>query len=347
MHIYDPKTKERIWSSTNVSNFKSDKQSSKADEFTIKHDAAKDAYTITARPNADVQVSVTVTRAPDVPGWKLGGAPRSGRSLFGANLDKPDGYVVHRFWPLTRAVGHIVHKGRAITIDGTGMLVHAIQGMRPNLVASRWNFTHFQSPAHGGVTAIMMEFTTTREFGVAGKDKGNVVVNIGSVVVGGKLATVTGETRLPGQPDSEEGVVTSRARHLAPVKDKDTGYIAPSSIEYIWKGPSLLPGPKDVSAKLVIDVGPPTAPNGLIQKVDVLSEIPGPVKGVVNYVTGVKPYIYQARCVHTDICNLMLTLTAQWVNPAKLTVRAEGLIEGDEVTVEGWANNEATFISEP
>jgi hypothetical protein len=35
---------------------------------------------------------------------------------------------------------------------------------------------------------------------------------------------------------------------------------------------------------------------GLIEKVDVMAEIPGFVKAVVSYVAGAKPYIYQASC---------------------------------------------------
>jgi hypothetical protein len=37
------------------------------------------------------------------------------------------------------------------------------------------------------------------------------------------------------------------------------------------------------------------APKGLIEKVDVLAEIPYVIKSVVNYVAGTKPYIYQVR----------------------------------------------------
>ncbi|KZV80164.1 hypothetical protein EXIGLDRAFT_733547 [Exidia glandulosa HHB12029] len=37
VHFYNPKTKERIWSSTNVSGFSTDGRSCKASEFSIVH----------------------------------------------------------------------------------------------------------------------------------------------------------------------------------------------------------------------------------------------------------------------------------------------------------------------
>ncbi|EJD43098.1 oxidative stress survival, Svf1-like protein [Auricularia subglabra TFB-10046 SS5] len=339
VHVYDPKTKERVWSSTNVSNFsatggKEDKRSCKAKEFTVVHSDAggSESYTIMAQPAKDLQVSVVLTRAADAPGWKLGKGPKGGRSFFGRDPDGPDGYVVHRFWPRTHTSGHIVYKGKAISVDGSGMLVHAIQGMRPNLVACRWNFAHFQSEAFGGTSAIMMELTTTRAHGPEGMGSGNVKVNIGSIVVGGKLVAVTGETHLPRVPEkTTERPVVSRATHLEPQKDPETEYQVPTKIEFSWRGPAIVDGAQEVSASLTTDVGTPQAPIGLIQKVDFLGEIPSAIKGVVSYVAGVKPYIYQ------------------WANPAKLTLRAKGLLPDgqEEVVVDGWLNNEATFICEP
>ncbi|KAI6039878.1 hypothetical protein EDC04DRAFT_1620830 [Pisolithus marmoratus] len=45
----------------------------------------------------------------------------------------------------TAASGHSIHKGRAIEVKIVGTMVHALQGKRPNLVASRWNFASFQA----------------------------------------------------------------------------------------------------------------------------------------------------------------------------------------------------------
>lgn len=319
VHVFNPHTKERIWSSTNVSNFapQGDKISSKSDEFTITHNGSPtepgvaESYTISARPNKDVQVSVTVSRSADAPGWRLGRAAHGGRSYFGKSPESPDGYVVHRFWPRTHAKGVILHKGTAVDVDGPGMLVHAIQGMRPDRVAARWNFNHFQSADHGGVSAIQMEFTTTKNYGVAGSGAGHVRVNIGSIVVGGKLVAVTGETRLPGE-DKPEGDLVSRCEHVATAKDAENGYQAPTKLAFSWRGPSLVHSGESVDARLQLDIGQPDAMNGLIEKVDFLKEVPGPIKTIITAAAGLKPIIYQVRLlVQVGLCSLTTRTVAQ------------------------------------
>jgi hypothetical protein len=54
-----------------------------------------------------------------------------------------------------------------------------------------------------------------------------------------------------------------------------------------------LDGAGDVKAELEADVGTVEAPKGLVEKVDVLAEIPYALKMVINYAAGTKPYIYQ------------------------------------------------------
>jgi len=347
-HMYDQKTKERTWRSVSVSGFVTppppsggvtyDKRSSKAKEFSIIHkdddkaDNAAESYQITANLGSDVQITLVVSRPSTVPGFKLGRGPEGGFSNFGSDPVKRDGYVVHRFWPRTVASGHIVYKGQAITVDGPGMFVHAIQGMRPNLVASRWNFGNFQSDEHGGVSAIQMEFTTPDQFGVKGAGSGGVKVNVGALVVGGNLVTVTGETTLPDDAVSED--VKSRVTHLHTEVDPETKYSPPSRLVFEWKGPVISDPKSAVSATLDVAVGSSASPKGLVQKVDVLAEIPRVVKAVINYVAGTKPYIYQ------------------WLNPATLVITAPvSLISGGNnseiqtISVQGSLYNEATFIS--
>ncbi|EPQ28033.1 uncharacterized protein PFL1_04360 [Pseudozyma flocculosa PF-1] len=305
---FNPKTGVKIWKSVNASKFAApptanaagpsgDKRSSKAEQFTVlfqTDDKGNDAYTITANLDADLQLSYTFTRPSETLGWKLGAGPKGGMSFFGANAGSPDGYVVHRFWPIAMSQGHIIAKGQAIDAKGQGMFVHAIQGMRPNLVASKWNFANFQADDDklGRVAAIMMEFTTTSDYGSAkggsqiqgaqassgapaASGRETMTVNIGSIVVDGKLVSTL---------------------------DQDTGYQAPQSIRYTWDGPLLdaASGKGDVAAKvgaeLTVDLGKPypsSETHGLVDKVDVLAEIPYVVRKVVNVVAGTKPYIYQ------------------------------------------------------
>ncbi|KAG6908686.1 hypothetical protein DXG01_003700 [Tephrocybe rancida] len=337
---YNPKTKEIIWKSVNVNNFVTpppglDKRSSKADEFSItyKHSPGSDhpeSYTIRANLAADLQLSFDIARPAAVPGWKVGKGPKGGFTYFGPDPEKAEGYAIHRFWPHARATGHVIHAGKAATYQGPSMMVQAIQGMRPNLLAASWNFGNFQSEEHGGVSAIQMEFKTCASHGRKGAGSGGVWVNIGSLVVGGKLVAVTAETKWPDVEPTNERVV-SRTTHLNAINDPETSYDKPQQILWEWRGPSILAdAPGSVKAKLQIELGDLDQPQGLVEKVDVLAEIPYVVKMAVNYVAGTKPYIYQ------------------WFNPATLSISgpepaAPGLSSGLEVS--GTLFNEASFIS--
>jgi len=339
--LFNPKTGEKTWRSVNVTNFLTpppslDKRSSQADEFTITHKDAPEtefpeSYTISAKLD-EVQISLEVRRPVGVPGFKIGKGSDGGYSYFGPDAAQPEGYVVHHFWPLTRTSGSVSLNGKPLAVEGPGMFVHAIQGMRPDLVASRWNFAHFQSTAHGGVSAIQMEFTTTNAHGRKGAGSGYVNVNVGGLVVGGKLAAVTAETKWPDEAQPETADIVSRAQHLKGVHDPDTGYMQPTELLFRWAAPSILPdAPGSIEGTLTVDVGGLTEPKGLIEKVDFLAEIPTVVKAVVNYVAGTKPYIYQ------------------WINPAKLVLTGPDLILpglAGGLEVEGFLYNEATFISE-
>ncbi|KAJ7650234.1 survival factor 1 [Roridomyces roridus] len=332
--VYDPKTGEMTWKSVNVTNFVTpppglDKRSSKADEFSVTYKSNPDSdspesYIIRANLGTDFQLSLEISRPKGVPGFKIGQGEKGGFSYFGPDVEKPDGYVVHRFWPRYYATGHIIRDGKAQAIQGPGMFIHAIQGMRPNLVAATWNFANFQSPQQGGVSATQMEFKTLQDYGPKGAGSGGVVVNIGSLVLGDKLVAVTAETHLPGEESSTDAPVKSRATFLTTQVDPDA-YHVPGQIAFEWAGASLLPNsPGKYTAKLQIDVGTQEAPKGLVEKVDVLAEIPRVIKLAVNYVAGTKPYIYQ------------------WLNPATLSLTGP---DGADTEIEGTLYNEATFIS--
>ena len=90
----------------------------------------------------------------------------------------------------------------------------------------------------------------------------------------------------------------SSAKHLSSAKDSDTGYSAPTAIEFNWEGQHR--GEKGkVSAKVKVDkLGTTVAEGGLIEKVDVLAEIPYVIRKGLAAVTGTKPYIYQVSQNH-------------------------------------------------
>lgn len=348
---FNPKTGQKIWKSINVTGFTSpppqgfrskqglDKRSSKSDQYSALFETLEDGsekYTIEANMDSDLQLAYSFTRPVGAKGWKLGAGPQGGKSLFGTNPATPEGYVVHRFWPTTKTEGHFIIKGQAIDAAGQGMFVHAIQGMRPNLVASKWNFANFQSEELGGVAGIMMEFTTTSDYGnpaVNGVGKEPLIVNIGSITVGGELVAVTGSTRgLRAAPSDPSKGSQSGIKHLDRVIDPDTSYRAPQAIEYTWEGPQLVTktGRGDTSklvhAKMRVELGKPhpvSESKGLVDKVDVLAEVPYVVRKFVNYVNSTKPFIYQT------------------LNPSTLNLS----YDGQERKVQGTVFEEHTFIS--
>ncbi|CDU22108.1 related to SVF1-protein with a potential role in cell survival pathways [Sporisorium scitamineum] len=347
---FNPTTGKKIWKSVNVTKFaaQNDKRSSKAAEFSVQFsttDSGDDKYTITANLDAELQISWSFTRPAAVQGWKLGSGPKGGFSYFGSNVGSPDGYVIHRFWPVAESEGHIISKGAAIDAKGKGMFVHAIQGMRPNLVAAKWNFANFQAQDDklGRVSGVMMEFTTTPDYGSAtdAQQRQSLTVNIGSIVANGKLVSVTAATRTAGAADAEPSRGSnSYIKHLDKTLDQETGYQAPQAIEYHWQGPllDLSTGKGDVAhqvhASLKVDLGKPypsSETHGLVDKVDVLAEIPYMVRKLVNVVAGTKPYIYQTL----NEATLTVTLPEVYGGDAK----------GEKCEVKGTLFEEHTFIS--
>ncbi|GAA5824064.1 hypothetical protein JCM5353_007078 [Sporobolomyces roseus] len=337
----NPKTNTNLFKSVSVSNFvtapsaKLDKRSCKSDQFSITLDpATPNKYTIEGKFDNDVQVSLVYEAV--TPGFKVGAGPKGGFTYFGqlngkvTQGDAPDtaaggdGYCIHRIWPRCKVSG-ILRIGKDVhDVEGSrGTFLHAIQGMRPNLLAAKWNFANFQSLEDDGVSLIMMEFTTPPAYG-------SKVINLGAVVVGDKLVSVTA---------GGSGVVGgSSATHENPIKDKETGYDAPSSIKYVWEGASLegegnqlqaVKGGK-VHAVLTEDLvtdaeGYKT--RGLVEKVDVLGHIPYLVRKFVNYAAGTKPYIYT------------------WLNPVKASITLSNGTETKTIDAQGLVFSESTFIS--
>lgn len=255
-----------------------------------------------------MQVSIVYERLAE--GWKLGAGPQGGMTYFGqlATAGKAgpapdvasggDGYAIHRFWPRS-AVSGIMRVGNGVVdlAGARGVFIHAIQGLRPNVLAAKWNFANFQSTSEGGegIALTMMEFTTTPAYG-------SKKVTIGSVVVGDKLVAVTagGDGLEAGGPVVE---------HLDTVVDVETDYAAPGKIAFVWEGMSLYGDEAALSAKkgapvtkatVLLDLltskqGEAYATRGLVEKVDVLGQIPYLLKKFVNYAAGTKPYIYTVR----------------------------------------------------
>ncbi|BGP25897.1 survival factor 1 [Rhodotorula toruloides] len=339
----NPKTDKNTWKSVTVSNFKvqADKRSMKSDQITVTMDPnSSSKYTIEAKYDDEVQISLQYERLAE--GFKVGAGPKGGFTYFGQlsgkaapTDDSPDyaggadGYAIHRFWPRCAVTGIMRVGNDVIDLEGArGVFIHAIQGIRPNILAASWNFANFQAVEKEGeeaVSLIMMEFTTTPAYG-------SKVINVGSVVVGDKLVAVTA---------GGSGVVGgSNVTHQDPVKDAETGYDAPSSLKFCWEGVKLegegsnlkavTEGNSKVHAVFTEDLlvdkdGYKT--KGLVEKVDVLGQIPYLIKKFVNYAAGTKPFIYT------------------WLNPVKASITLGTGSETKTLDVDGYVFTEATMIS--
>jgi hypothetical protein len=132
-------------------------------------------------------------------------------------------------------------------------------------------------------------------YGPAGAKSGRTKVNIGALyssttpnplIVTGETHTAT-PSAYPKTTDDISSVTQSKN-----LKDKDTGYEAPGAIVFNWEGEKVQGGGR-VKAQVSAPQGIVQGENGLIEKVDVLAEIPYVIRKGLAAVTGTKPYIYQ------------------------------------------------------
>lgn len=129
-------------------------------------------------------------------------------------------------------------------------------------------------------------------YGPQGSKSGRTKVNIGAIYSSttSNPLLVTGQTSSTssgGGFENPSGDISS-VTQTGNLKDKDTGYAAPGHIKFVWKGDKA-------SAEVEADQGIEVGVNGLIEKVDVLAEIPYVIRKGLAAVTGTKPYIYQVR----------------------------------------------------
>ncbi|KAH8086833.1 oxidative stress survival, Svf1-like protein [Filobasidium floriforme] len=343
--LYNPTTKKSIWRSLSATGFTvdaKDGRSCKTNEYEIKHTGSasgSETYTIHAQLDKTTTLSLNLVRPADAPGFKLGKGEEGGYSRFGKNMGD-DGFVIHRFHPHVQSSGQIMIDGKVIDAKGEAMFVAAIQGLRPDAVASRWNFAFFtttqasEDEKLGSVRAIQMEFETPDNYGAKGPKSGRVKSNIGCIYsskIGQPLvvcsqtgpddaATVYGVTR----PEPVSSGDICRATHTSTAKDPETGYDGPTGLKFEWVGKQIGQPGKQVKASLEVATSMDVGKGGLIEKVNVLNEIPYLVRKALSSITGTKPYIFQFH------------------NEATLNVTT-----GDEesIPVKGWLFNEATFVS--
>lgn len=286
-HVSPSSIDENIWTSTKLSNFRIEEANFYADGLSIEL-TDNQQYHIKSSVTNDSIVDLLVNRL--TPGVIFG---KDGNTFYGDDINQPWGSMRHLFWPRCKVTGTILTPAKSYQINGFTMFVKALQGMKPHHAAKSWNFLNFQSENY---SAVQMEFTTPPSYACT-------KVNIGIVTNNHEILYAT---------------INNSVIHQNPKID-DIGWPVPQSISFnfIKDKKTEIADENDttvvtVSGELV----------NLVERVDVMAEIPQFVKNIVSNIAGTKPFIYQF-CNEFELVNL---------------------VTGDKE--KGIAMNEATFISE-
>lgn len=284
----------KVWTSTNLENFVAKDTEFNADGISISLNEQGTEYIISSVVSEDTLVEITVTR--DTEGFKIG---ENGTSLYGENLEHPWGSMRHVFWPKATGSGKLVVKGEEIMISKARiMFVMAMQGMKPHHAAKSWNFLNFQGPT---MSAVVMEYVTPPSYGEQRS-------SIGGFVKDNKLISTAVDVKI---------------EHIDCEVD-EVGWSAPKAIKFELDGPKIeTPDDEIADEKERVLVSVEGDLKRLVDRVDVMAEIPSFIKSIAAGVSGAKPYIYQ------------------YYNKMKLTA----VINGETIEEEGISFSEATFIS--
>ncbi|KAI5966340.1 SVF1 [Candida pseudojiufengensis] len=242
-----------IWTSTKLENFKIEKSNFYADNLKLELIDNK-KYILKSYVNMDSIVEFEMERNTD--GIIFGD---DGMTFYGDNKDEPWGSMRHLFWPRCNINGKIITKqyGEIKILNGLTMFVMALQGMKPHHAAKSWNFLNFQSSNY---SAIQMEFTTPKSYNTT-------KVNIGIIIEDDKILVAT---------------INNDVIHIDSKHDS-VGWPVPKAIQFKYIDPETKNDLAIVSGDL----------KNLVERVDVMAEIPQFVKNIVSGVAGAKPYIYQ------------------------------------------------------
>lgn len=226
-----------------------------ADNVALELNEAGDTYTIKSAANDNCIVNLTVSRK--APGFQVG---EDGTSYFGTDHAHPWGSMRHAFWPRCTVTGTMQTPSKEYKMDGRGLYIYALQGMKPHHLAARWNFAYFQTENY---SAVLMEYTTPASYGTT-------VVSVGGIAKDDELVCA--------------GVCNTK--HLASKKQSEHDWPEPTKIAFEWTGEE---NGKPVTGEITGDLPPRT------DRIDVLAHLPGFVKSFISGATGLKPHIFQVR----------------------------------------------------
>ncbi|GAB7338681.1 hypothetical protein MBLNU457_5406t1 [Dothideomycetes sp. NU457] len=250
--IFFPDNKPILFSSDPLEKYGVDKSKLNFHAQGCKVDLSEDGKTYAINSTTNKKSVVDLKFTQTAPGFVVG---KNGFSTFGTDPKKPWGSMRHAFWPRCKVEGSIITHEGPIDFKGTGMLSHALQGMKPHHAAATWNFVNFLSPTY---SAIMMEFVTPPSYG-------STTVNVGGIVTDGKILYAG---------------TNNTAKHTDVKPDPDNGWPEPTAAKFTWSGngvEAVLEGPYGKR----------------VDRVDIMAEVPGFVKQIVAGAAGTKPYIYQ------------------------------------------------------
>ncbi|CCE64364.1 hypothetical protein TPHA_0H01580 [Tetrapisispora phaffii CBS 4417] len=339
--IYDSRNPGNLnlWTSTKLENFKIEGPNFYADNLSLELNEENTEYHFVSSVNDDSKIDLTFTRL--VPGVKVGD---NSTTYYGDNIEEPWGTMRHVFWPRNSVVGTIDLKkpievksatnGESETQDNEegqeendqdesesneeiqkedinikftkeypvySLFIMAVQGMKPHHAAKTWNFLNFHSEEG---STVLIEFTTPKSYA-------NTKVSIGIVTSKEDILAVT---------------VDNNYEHLNSEVD-EIGWKVPKNIQVTLNGIKSNISDEQVAGGELTDADKFTAVyeaklEQLVERVDVMSEIPQFVKNIVSGIAGTKPYIYQYANI--EDCTLKI----------------------NEKSIKGLGWMEVTFISE-
>lgn len=113
-----------------------------------------------------------------------------------------------------------------------------------------------------------MEYTTPPSYG-------STVISVGGVVKDGEILCAG---------------ANSATKHIETTTDPESGWPEPKAVKFTWDGKTKDQSSSHAELESVFDKR--------LDRIDIMSEVPGFIKSFVGSVAGTKPYIYQVRKQH-------------------------------------------------
>lgn len=176
-------------------------------------------------------------------------------------------YMRHQFHPICQIFGFIKYnnsaegKAQVLKLQHIPMVyLDAVQGILPNKAAKRWNFLYFQSKSY---TILVMEYLTIAKFD-------SVKVTIWSICENNEIKYIGSDV------NNDEIVKFNEV-----TKDKENGWEYPTKMTFNFTKSS-----NDVPSFHVENLN-------LVNRYDILGELPSIVKTLAKNIANIKPYLYQ------------------------------------------------------